>query len=528
MELRNSTEVLDRLQRTLRTMQSSFTYAETYRNRVGIDAEALRCAPSLSTLPALLECIVDVGTEQFIMKSIQNPDGITSAIRERMTSNTIAVTFDESLTEYELNLYLNKSAQATRDAASCNVVHIINMRSEEDVNTNVAVLNADARYIKVDKAFEIFTTVTPSVTVKGFKATDPLLNAYIIVTRGLTGLVVDRILAAVTNDLLDKGAAKSKNRALFNELVTRAVTATPYGLASSSNNLSAILNNIFKDALGSVDALLKEEARKKMLSVLDGLKNVALDAAQEKLQRADNSLATTRNALMAQEEAYIAAAGAYELAKISGNAIKEDLQPFLLSMGDTLRDVMVSGTQIKIIADNTLTYFDSSALRPYQRNENSVLCRASLGIQNLITEVFVKRTVELRMTVGFSIDLITGSVNNVNHEYWRTPTYNGATDAHGIPNPHHYFYNCWGDNKNNISNAIRQNNYAEAVLLTYGATAGLNIADTTVFNKLIGALKENDRWRSYKCLYIKETKQLISIYEYTQTHSAKKVEIGES
>ena len=84
----------------------------------------------------------------------------------------------------------------------------------------------------------------------------------------------------------------------------------------------------------------------------------------------------------------------------------------------------------------------------------------------------------------------------------------------GIPNPHHKYYNCWGDNEPEIQCALadRKLDIAYAQIIT--AMVGINISDTAVMSKFV----ENElyTYRNVKCLRVKDTGEIITITEYKQ------------
>lgn len=83
----------------------------------------------------------------------------------------------------------------------------------------------------------------------------------------------------------------------------------------------------------------------------------------------------------------------------------------------------------------------------------------------------------------------------------------------GIPNPHHKYYNCWGDNQSNIVRALVDKDYITAITTAFAATSGLNISDTAVMEKFV-----NDelpyRYSDTPCLKNTATGELITINTY--------------
>lgn len=89
------------------------------------------------------------------------------------------------------------------------------------------------------------------------------------------------------------------------------------------------------------------------------------------------------------------------------------------------------------------------------------------------------------------------------------------TGKHGMPNPHMQRYDCWGDNKRHILNAMGEFDLTMAFGQVMSAVAGINISDSPVFSQLKSYF-ENGNYRKIPCLKDNETGELISIDQYRQ------------
>lgn len=67
-------------------------------------------------------------------------------------------------------------------------------------------------------------------------------------------------------------------------------------------------------------------------------------------------------------------------------------------------------------------------------------------------------------------------------------------NEYGIPNPHHYFYQCWQENKVLIKQAIMSGNYIAAIMQIISAVGGVNIAEGMTVNRMAGMMNDTEYW----------------------------------
>ena len=67
----------------------------------------------------------------------------------------------------------------------------------------------------------------------------------------------------------------------------------------------------------------------------------------------------------------------------------------------------------------------------------------------------------------------------------------GRPYYHGVPNPHHEHYDCWGDNKSKIKSAFLSCNYVNAYMQIVSAVGGVNITENVTMNHFFNDLKGN-------------------------------------
>ena len=90
----------------------------------------------------------------------------------------------------------------------------------------------------------------------------------------------------------------------------------------------------------------------------------------------------------------------------------------------------------------------------------------------------------------------------------------GVRDLKGMFNPHHYYYNCWGDNQSLITRALSEHDYITAILQAFAAIAGINVTDTAVITQFVE--REIPEFRNTPCIKVNTTNELITFTEYSR------------
>lgn len=156
-----------------------------------------------------------------------------------------------------------------------------------------------------------------------------------------------------------------------------------------------------------------------------------------------------------------------------------------------------------------LLYWDEDVFKILRESSNSnPLHTTATAKQQLIDDIFSTRRVVLWFDSSFRYNLTsTGFERRILEN-----EFNDVPAAKGLPNPHHYYYNCWGDNEPMIINAQNKGDNVIAFAQIFAAIAGINLSDNIVLDKFI-----RDMWSAFKhvkCLELKETNEFISIEEY--------------
>ena len=86
------------------------------------------------------------------------------------------------------------------------------------------------------------------------------------------------------------------------------------------------------------------------------------------------------------------------------------------------------------------------------------------------------------------------------------------------PNPHLYFFNCWGQSKSAFYKAIAEQSYDVAALQLIAATQQLTLADSTVFIRFRRVLRGDEGNIPKQNIHVidTQTNQVMSIIDLEQ------------
>lgn len=188
---------------------------------------------------------------------------------------------------------------------------------------------------------------------------------------------------------------------------------------------------------------------------------------------------------------------------------EDEFNAFLTANADKITYAKLTDGYIYMRYRTPLLYWDEDVFKILRESSNSnPLHHDNEEKQWLIDDIFIKRNVVLWFDSAFRYNLAgTGFDRRVLEN-----DFSDVPSAKGLPNPHHYYFNCWGDNEPAIITAQNKGDNVIAFAQIFAAIAGINLSDNIVLNRFI-----NDMWRDFKnvpCLEIKETNEFISIDTY--------------
>lgn len=191
----------------------------------------------------------------------------------------------------------------------------------------------------------------------------------------------------------------------------------------------------------------------------------------------------------------------------------KDLQEYIRKCKDKIAYIKASDNLLYLVYRTPLMYFEDSLLKPYfQSNRQNVITSAAPWKKQLIKDLFINKKYTLQIESSIMLDL-------ANKSFRYAPINNlvQVSTMRGIPNPHHMYYNCWGDNQPTIHRALQEGDYLQAILTAFAAMAGLNLSDTAVIEKFV-----RDELMSYNtvpCLTNNETGEIITIADYERSYN---------
>ena len=190
----------------------------------------------------------------------------------------------------------------------------------------------------------------------------------------------------------------------------------------------------------------------------------------------------------------------------------KDLQEYLRSCKDKISYIKEENNVLTIVYRTALIYFEEELLKPYFTSaRDNVINRAAAWKQQLMKDLFANKKYTLLIESSISINL-------ADKLFRYLPVHNliNTGDMVGIPNPHHQFYNCWGDNQPNIHRALAEGDYLQAILTAFAAMSGLNLSDTAVIDKFVR--EELVMYNTIPCLKNNETGEVITIADYERRY----------
>lgn len=525
---------------------NSLRVGNVYRNRLGITEEFLK---NKLNIPQTLYRWAYLLTDTAYLTGLLNNNANIAMLKRNEPSTAVSLWFELNLENVvrtdpgyqNLNSYANNPTTfAARPAIEyfpgSVEVQIINHRSLELFERNARTLEAAANTERATNAEEILLTTTPNTTVRLYKTTvtDAHKVVYHLLTMNLTPSTVLRLRRILFADAVraievrtqagpfEQGTMNASLVTLFDVLGTPENDTTLATWLDNCTQHAALTELLFGNVLRAAEEAARQRQRNQVLSAIEALPDA-------RLRQAENSLESARREMLRQQECYISAChgferayNAYTAVKYSADGANAMLKQFFTSLGDNLLDIWTTdrGTIIHVIANTVCTYFDPNKVKGYFTNPRSELNEQPQWIRNLIYDVFYKKTIKLKMTVGFSLNTSAGYIHGVSAS---TTTANvSVEDKIGIPNPHHEFYDCWGDNTRNISKAIEEGNIMEACMCAYAATAGINLSDTSVFSKMLQYFRTAGSTVLNKPCIINEDGSVITLRQYKENNNVER------
>lgn len=165
-----------------------------------------------------------------------------------------------------------------------------------------------------------------------------------------------------------------------------------------------------------------------------------------------------------------------------------------------LMDLRQDKFGIQIITE--LAYWDEELFKNYDKaGRGNAVTNQTPQVRALLRNIFLDRSVKVIFHTGINIHFRDGYV-----ERWNDLLSEG-TSTIGIPHTHIYHHDCWGNNRGPIEKAFRDRNYLIAWEQIKATLSGLNISDSTVFDKFVNRYMAGC---DTPCLVLKGTGEKLS------------------
>ena len=142
-----------------------------------------------------------------------------------------------------------------------------------------------------------------------------------------------------------------------------------------------------------------------------------------------------------------------------------------------IEGIVVRDSKLYFSCTAPVTQYDRDAAQLYY---NKVLMQSypTSNFTKLFKAVFLDEKYVLHFTDNIIVYFTDCNITAHNRDY-----NTGFHTVRGLPNPHHYYYNCWGSYETVIAELISQYNYMQLLLQIKAAVGSLNMTDYTVLNR---------------------------------------------
>ena len=513
MDTRNNA-VHEQLTRILVTLVNQIPdqNCSAYRNRLGIDSYAL--ARIIAKPAALALFITQLYKQPERFMDTHASATSTAYNLRRMLPYTRGDLMYSGDTEININNVITHVTDALVFPSTVtgspigSRVMIINYKSKERLERDAAIIERNPAFKKADKETTVFLTTTPYETVRLYEIHSDDGIVMVLLAQALTNDTVHRVgqllFAAQCNAIAESPEIKPITDAIFKEnLSIKFLNGALGGL------VEFLEDNFLKEI---IEKQLKEQEEKRAKALLEAvakIPNLRIKRARQLVEDTQAEYMRRLENLHAYEAKYTNALTELALAQTTESTVNDALKTFLKALGNKLRYINVMNDNLQIIADTELMFFDATKLKMYEQNPRSDLNLAQAWVKALVEDVFKTKKAKLHMTAGFTINMVSGSLNAL-----RAGTVNNdlfTEDARtGIPNPHHEFYNCFGDNRTVCAELVQKGKLDEALMTMYAALGAINISDTAVFNKFLRSLGCD----YYSLPYIEKDGELLTPVQY--------------
>lgn len=181
---------------------------------------------------------------------------------------------------------------------------------------------------------------------------------------------------------------------------------------------------------------------------------------------------------------------------------------------------MVNNYNLGMVIETPIYFIDEVALKKYLDTKRSYLHESHTLIPKLLEETFIdkKYTITTRAKFNINLNYLNDSITGLNM-YNITDIAQGRLqnnvdfdNKNSIPQPHLSYYECLGNNKTYLTQALKNNDIIGFVAQLIAACQNINIVDSSPCTKLI--IDISATFKNNKCIMNNETKELLSFTDY--------------
>lgn len=193
-----------------------------------------------------------------------------------------------------------------------------------------------------------------------------------------------------------------------------------------------------------------------------------------------------------------------------------ELQQYLESI-NAVHTYTVVESNLYLIVKGYSAGFDSSYAKRILNNGSHNIHKSQFGdgsvdVRDLLFKrLFIEQTIKLRLYTAVCISI------KAPHLSTRFNDLKELAPENYMPNPHLSEYNCWGNNKNYILDALTNIDYIGAIEQIIAANSSFNIIDSTVFNRFVNNITTSGPYRDLKCFEYQDVvysiEELIALFK---------------
>lgn len=191
-------------------------------------------------------------------------------------------------------------------------------------------------------------------------------------------------------------------------------------------------------------------------------------------------------------------------AKVTKNEQVKELETALKNLykAKSLTTFDINSGILSLEVTTPLEYYDKESYKILRNStRHNALSSVSEDNKKLFDAIFLTGEVKLILSNSVDLSLTYGSI-----------VVKAKSDYAAYPNPHHKWFNCWGDYTRPITDNVLDYHWDTALHLITIATAGINVEDSPVMTKLVYDLL-GEYWSKDILLY---EGQMISPKEFVR------------